>query len=193
MKKPRKKKPSKPGRRGTRGSVRGRAKTAKSAVETAEKYAQILELRKQGKSLQQIADELGYAGPSGVHQALTRAIERTVSEPAEDVRVLELLRLDRLFEKAWKKIEADDLSTADLVLRLMARRAKLLGMDAPTHSKVELQENFQGMPDEEVVAKAIDSILSKGERTAILLEKMKARGYKVTAPKENRDEEDSCT
>jgi len=174
----------KPRKSGTRGRVRGKPKTSKQAVETAEKYARALELRKQGKSLQQIADELGYSGPSGAHQALTRAIEQTVSEPAESVRRLELLRLDALFEKVWGKVEAGELALGDFILRLMARRAKLLGLDAPAQSKVEVQGNFQGLSDAEVVGMAIDETLKTPEHTAILLEKLGARGYRVTPPKE---------
>ena len=173
-----------PRKSGTRGRVRGKPKTSKQAVETAEKYARALELRKQGKTLKTIADELGYSGPSGAHQALTRAIGQTVSEPAEDVRALELLRLDALFEKAWGKVESGDISLGDFILRLMARRAKLQGLDAPIQSKVEVQENYKGMSDAEVCAEVIKDLLSKSEQTEMLLEAMKARGYLVTPPKE---------
>jgi len=163
---------------------RGRPKTGAQAIETAERYARVLELRKQGLTLQEIADVEGYAGTSGVHEALTKAIARTVAEPAEDVRALEMLRLDALFKKAWEKVEAGNLTLGDFVLRLMARRAKLLGLDAPAQSKVEVEGNFKGLSDAEVVSLAIDGTLDSNEWTAILVEKMKARGFKVTPPRE---------
>lgn len=166
-----------------RGRGSGRSKTGKAAVESAEKHARALELRKQGKSLQQIADALGYASPSGVHQALTRAIAQTVAEPAADVRALELLRLDSLLERAWRKVEAGDLAPGDFILRLMTRRAKLLGLDAPVQSKVELQEDFKIMPTPDLIRRVVDELLSNDERREALLAELAARGYKVRPPK----------
>jgi hypothetical protein len=106
-----------------------------------------------------------------------------VAEPAEDVRALELLRLDGMFSAAWEKVEAGNLALGDFILRLMARRAKLLGLDAPAQSKVEVTENFQGMSDEEVLDLCLETTLNTPEEMAILLEKMKARGYRVAPPK----------
>lgn len=164
--KKRKKKPAKreKGRKSVnKGRVRpprrGRPKTGKAAIKTAEKHAQVLELRKQGKSLQEIADALGYSHPSGAHQALTRAIEQMVSEPAEDVKALELLRLDGMFSEAWKKVEAGDLALGDFVLRLMARRAKLLGLDAPEKMEALVKNegaDFSKMDGEQIKAHLLD-------------------------------------
>jgi hypothetical protein len=46
------------------------------------------------------------------------------------VRDLELQRLDALYLKAWEAVEEGDLPSIDRCLRIMERRAKLLGLDA---------------------------------------------------------------
>lgn len=140
-------------KRANKGSVkpprRGRAKTSKAAVENTEKQRKVLELRRAGMTLQEIADKLGYAGPSGPQQVLDRALERMVREPAESVRALETERLDLLWAKVWEALESGNLAAVDSALRVMARRARLLGLDAPTNAIVQVT-TFEGMSNEQL-------------------------------------------
>ena len=53
------------------------------------------------------------------------------TEGAEHLRTLEALRLDEIQAKIWDKAIAGDYRAVDRVLRIMERRAKLLGLDAP--------------------------------------------------------------
>jgi len=86
----------------------------------------------EGFTFRHIALALKYKGPSGAHKAVDAALERTTREPAEAVRLLELERLDRLQIMAYKRATvAGDVPAAGLVLKIMERRAKLLGIDAP--------------------------------------------------------------
>ncbi|WP_327132001.1 hypothetical protein OG311_13505 [Streptomyces sp. NBC_01343] len=62
--------------------------------DTARRDAEAAELKTQGLSYQAIADRLGYASKSGAWEAVRRALKAIVEEPAENLRQLELQRLD---------------------------------------------------------------------------------------------------
>jgi len=121
----------------TKSRRKGKKKSKESVtsprrLRAAKKQVAALALRLEGVSFRQIALELKYKGPSGAHQAVDSALERTIHEPAEAVRALELERLDQLQIMAYKRATvAGDVPAAGLVLKIMERRAKLLGIDAP--------------------------------------------------------------
>lgn len=92
-----------------------------------------LEMRKAGATYAHIAQVLNItetAARKAVLRALARLNEK-VSESAEEVRRLELERLDALLAALWGKAQAGDGAAIDRVLRIMERRARLLGLDAP--------------------------------------------------------------
>jgi hypothetical protein len=145
-----------------------------------ERDAEILRLRVMGHTLAEIADHVGYASPSSIRRRIEAAYVRTVREPADLARDLEVQRLDALLVRAWKVMEdvhfavsggrvarrkivdehglwvplgitVDDkpiyaeedvrdsapvLAAIDRVLKIMERRAKLLGLDAPIRHEV---------------------------------------------------------
>ena len=68
--------------------------------------------------------------PASGSQDHQRALERTVNEATEQARRLEELRLDELTCGLYEKAINGDLAAVDAVLSLMARRARLLGLDA---------------------------------------------------------------
>ena len=96
----------------------------------AERALQALELRKAGASYESIARHCGYASRSGAYQAVQRELRRTMQEPAEDVRQLELARLDDLYRAMAPKALKGDTWSVDRCLKIMERRALLLGLDA---------------------------------------------------------------
>lgn len=107
-----------------------------------EKQRQALELRKSGIGYRQIAEQLGYKSPSSAHEAVETALKRTIQEPAAEVRRLELERLDSLLIAMWPQAistegEAADPRAVDRVLKIMARRAAYLGLDAPVKFSIE--------------------------------------------------------
>lgn len=61
-----------------------------------------LRLRLSGATYPDIAKQLGYAGPSGAHAAVDRELRRRLTEPADQLRAIELLRLDRMQAALWK-------------------------------------------------------------------------------------------
>ena len=59
------------------------------------------ELRAKGYSFERIAAELSFASRGHAHDAVTRALRDTPYEGAEEDKLLDLLRIDRLIEQAW--------------------------------------------------------------------------------------------
>jgi len=129
----------------TKAKVKKKSKESKTSprrLQAAKKQVKALELRVEGRSFRQIALELKYRGPSGAHKAVDAALERTIREPADEVRQLELERLDRLQIMPWKQATViGDPKAIASVIKIMERRAKLLGLDAPiTYSLEDIQE-----------------------------------------------------
>src|SRR5262249_14892377 len=110
------------------------SKNSAARILAAERRTQALALRRAGKHYSEIAAALG-CSESRAHQIVTLELERINterSEQAEAVRTLELQRLDVLLGAVWEKAQAGDVQAIDRVLSIQARRAKLLGLDAPS-------------------------------------------------------------
>lgn len=108
------------------------SKTSESRLQAAENQRQALTLRTEGRSFEYIAAKLGYKGPSGAYQAVMRGLKRTLQEPADELRQLETERLDVMQAALWPSVQSGDPQAVDKALKVMERRAKLLGLDAPT-------------------------------------------------------------
>jgi hypothetical protein len=121
-----------------RGGAR-ESKTSERRLEAAEKQRKALELRKAGTPFEVIARELGYRGPSSAYNAVMSALRKTLQEPADEVRNLELTRLDNLLLKLWHRALAGRYTAIDRVLKILERRAKLLGLDAPVKVEGDLR------------------------------------------------------
>lgn len=118
--------------------------TSSRRIRAAIREAEALSLRLAGYSYGEIASELGYANGSGAHKAVMRALEKLHPiEKAEKLRRIEAARLDRLWRRLWAKLEEGDLSVVDRLLRIMERRARLLGLDA---NKMEIALGVERKP-----------------------------------------------
>jgi DNA-binding transcriptional MerR regulator len=106
-----------------------RSKTSPKQIAVAERQTRALELRKAGVSLAAIADELGYASPSGAHEAVKAALSQARAEPAEDLRELMSRRLDEMLAVAYENAMQGDVDSMLAVLRIEERRARLFGVD----------------------------------------------------------------
>ncbi|MFJ9799838.1 hypothetical protein [Streptomyces sp. NPDC101145] len=124
-------------------------------AETAERRAALIRLRLAGVPFE---DErilsLGYASRGAASKDLIRALEERRDEQdaaASVYRQQENERLDALLEAVWDKAtkpstvygkdgeplgEEIDLKAVDTVLKLMDRRAKLLGLDMPVKTEL---------------------------------------------------------
>lgn len=116
-----------------------------------DKERQALELRRAGATYQDIATAIGYATPQGAYLAYQRALKRTLSDAgAEELREMELDRLDRLQRAVWAKALAGEYPAVDRVLKIMAQRAQYLGLYAPAKMQVEAVVYDAGTIESEV-------------------------------------------
>jgi hypothetical protein len=106
-------------------------------ISSALRQTDALSLRQAGKTFAEIAVELGYSDHSGARNAVLAALRENVAEPNAEMRALELSRLDALQAALWTKATNGDLGSVDRVLKLMERRAKILGLDAPPQKPAE--------------------------------------------------------
>ena len=111
-----------------------------------ERAIRALELRRAGLNYDQIAEQLGYSQAAGVYNVVKRELERARIETADDVLNLELSRLDRMEAALWPAAARGEVAAIDRLLKIAERRAKYLGLDAPTKQQVEVTA-YQGGTD----------------------------------------------
>lgn len=97
---------------------------------TAFRQARALELRIEGYTQDQIAEALGVTQPT-VCRMIKRALKERTTMGADELRRLEHERMESLHAEMWRYAKKGDTAAASVVTRLMERRAKLHGLDAP--------------------------------------------------------------
>jgi len=135
------------------------------SVADRDRDARAVELRRRHLNYAQIAAEMDYADKSGAYLAVQRGLADMAQDAGAEVRQMELDRLDdiargfqRIFATrhyvvsvgAGKVVmdpakpgvplvdDAPVIQAGLALLRVMERRAKYLGLDAPTKSRVEV-------------------------------------------------------
>lgn len=132
-------------------------------LDTAKRRRTVLALRKAGATYREIAaavrEKYGdKALPGGwderyAYKDLMRELEHVrtqVAESATDVLSLELQRLDDIFRKVYTSAKNGHLGAVDRVLRIMDRRAKLLGLDAPSQTR-SVNVDLDDLSDDELI------------------------------------------
>lgn len=106
------------------------------SADTQLKRKDALDMRRQGMGYREIAKALD-CSLGNAHKLVETAIAQIPVESAEDVRRIELARLDRMLRGVSKYANTGDPKAILAVVKIMDRRAKYLGLDAP--SKVALE------------------------------------------------------
>lgn len=88
-------------------------------------------LRRSGESYENIARHLGVT-PATVSVWVREAIANVPQDEAEDLRKMELARLDAVLTPQMRLALAGDGFAVDRVLKIMERRARYLNLDAAT-------------------------------------------------------------
>lgn len=87
-----------------------------------------------GRTLQEIADELGYRSTTEVAHALTTNLRSEAAYITEAGRAgmlqMELDRLDRLQARCWPSAMTGDPKSVEAVLKIMDRRIRITGLDS---------------------------------------------------------------
>ena len=120
-----------------------------SEVALAERRQKVVNYRKAGASLRQIADKLEVSVAT-VHRDLQNALTELSQHELNDVRqlrALEASRLDDMFFATWPQAKAGVPIAMDFALRIMERRSKLYGLDAAIKVEVLMQEERQKLLD----------------------------------------------
>lgn len=112
--------------------AKGRSKTHPDYIEAAEKRRKALSLRAQGKTYQQIADEVGWSNRTLACRYVQRELKDVPKEEATHLRQLEMERLDALTNAVWPLAMTGDTRSIETCLKLMERRAKMIGLDSPS-------------------------------------------------------------
>ncbi len=113
---------------------------APTNVARIERQYQVLELRKQGFTLVQIAESLGIS-PSTARDDVESVLNRTIKELGETAaehRQLELERYDSLLQFYFPLAASGNLAAAALVLNISQQRRKLLALDIPEVKRLEV-------------------------------------------------------
>lgn len=124
-----------------------------------------LEMRSAGRTLQTIADTLGYTSPGNAQRGIHNALAETQAPKVNEARAEMVAQIDHLYGEAMKVLEArhlkinngevvqvpddngvlhpveDDapvLRAIDTINGLMQRKARLLGLDAPAKIQAEV-------------------------------------------------------
>jgi transposase-like protein len=113
----------------------------RTSPRTKARATRCVELALQGRTYQQIADELGYANRGTVYRIVQQTLAKHQAESVEFHRDLELARLDSLLETYFPEALAGDLKSAELVLKLSTQRMKLLRLDS-TQEKPEMRNTI---------------------------------------------------
>lgn len=118
----------------------------KITKERRERMAKALQLREQGATYDQIGTTLGISRTRAYDDVMD-ALKEITREPAESVLKVELRRIDKLWQVAYRSAVGGDMRAMDRAVKLMDRRIRLHGLDVH-HSQVEveviekLQESF---------------------------------------------------
>lgn len=121
--------------------------TEPQALEANERRWEALEHRKRGTSYRDIAKLMG-CSLGAAHNYVTDALEELkakVHESAEQLREIEIQKLDRLEELMKESLEQEEDpvargKVAAVIVKITESRRKLLGLDAP--QKVEMSGNL---------------------------------------------------
>jgi acyl carrier protein phosphodiesterase len=112
-----------------------------------ERAARAFALRKAGLSYRDIGLELG-VNHATVYKDVQATIKQFLDEAREhhtQIMAIEAARLDDLQRVMWEQAAMGDRRAVDTVLKIMERRAKLLGLDTPVATKAV---NITLTPDE---------------------------------------------
>lgn len=130
----------------------------------------MLELRRAGVTFDQIAKSVGYTNKGTAYEAYRRALTRTLQQPADEVRELELDRLDRAQTAIWASVMQGDPAAVNTLLKIMDRRSKYLGLDAPVKQQVEIAAYDGGTDIDREVERLADTLRRVGRGSPVPVE-----------------------
>lgn len=140
-----------------------KAAARQKRIVAEENRAKAVEFRKMGMSYEAIGKQLGISGQAA-HQAVLKAMKGVKVRQDKDANIIKLVEyenLDRLQLAAWPGAMKGNHLLIDKVLKIMERRAKMMGLDAPEkHANTDSQgkdlpipKRIQDMSHDEIKAR----------------------------------------
>jgi len=97
--------------------------------------SEAIRLKTAGCTYEQIAEHLGYANRGTVHRIVQQALDVREVESVDELRRLELDRLDALHASLWPLAMGGHVPSVLALIRIVDLRTRLLGLQAPTARK----------------------------------------------------------
>ena len=122
--------------------LRHKAATAHQRIRNREQAEIVLDLRRSGASYVEISRALASRNPPVILsaprcymivKALLAEMNDRLADQVDEIRAIEFQRLDAILLSLWKS--RSDPRTADTILRIVERRAKMAGIDAPIRTE----------------------------------------------------------
>lgn len=143
---------------------------AAKRINAAERRLQAVEMRKRGETWEKIAEVCGYKNRGAASGDINKYIKELPQENAQNLRKIEIERLDQLLNAMWDKAMKGDGWAVDRCVKIMERKAKLTGIDAPVVTKVEI------VPEE-----TLDRQIAQLERQMAQLPRSQSEALRVQA------------
>lgn len=115
----------------------GESKHSLRRLESVERQLKATQYRRSGLTYSQIAAVMNLNSPQAAWYCVNAAMARTLSEPKELARRLDLGRLDSLFATVFARASRGDSAAITAAISIMVGRAKLLGVDSPVSGQNE--------------------------------------------------------
>lgn len=157
-----------------------------SAAEKAKiitRQIEALELRRRGLSYRAIGERLGVSYMQA-HRDVNDELKRLAAERDTDLiaeREIDLVRIDHILDRLDVWVKAGNPQSITAYLRAMERRAKLLGLDAPTKQDIHIDDWRSELVDLLKTGKISPDEVVKELGTDLATELFKSAGIRVTS------------
>lgn len=129
-------------------------------IVSAKRKAEALALRKQGYDYRTIGETLKpRCSAQGAHKLVTTALRELVPDQAAELRDMMAAQLDDLLVGVWEHaLKGDTIAIAD-AMRLLDRKAKLFGVDAPARVALEGRDGGPIQSEATVTVRRIERVI----------------------------------
>jgi len=100
----------------------------RSLAEARIKRTRAVELLAEGCSYDEIARQIGFTNRGSAHRAVSKALSEREAEGVDELRAVELARLDRLQAVVWDKAVNGDVRAVNTAVKIIGQRVRLLGL-----------------------------------------------------------------
>jgi hypothetical protein len=140
------------------GRLPQKGREASDLADVRKREHDAVQLALAGATYQQIADQLGFSSRGNAWRTVQRVLARVDAEDAAALRTVEGGRLDRMQTAVWANAVKGDVKAVGAVLRIMERRARLFGLDAP----IQVDARISDATDAQIAELAEQLGMAKG-------------------------------